>query len=117
LTNKSFNHILIIAVGALVMFTNNIAIQKGVVNGAIATITSIIFDLKNNVVAIKVQLTTNSIKMILKKHKFQDKYKYDAYYYNLYINSFGLSVCDRAWEGGFVFSRAQRCRQDGGSGF
>jgi hypothetical protein len=46
LNNKSFNHIHIIAVGALVMFTYNIPIQKGVVNGANATITSIIFDLK-----------------------------------------------------------------------
>jgi ATP-dependent DNA helicase PIF1 len=81
LNNKSFNHIHIIAVGALVMFTNNITIQKRVVNGAIATITSIIFDLKNNIVAIEVQLTTNSIKMILEKHTFQYKYTYDAYYY------------------------------------
>jgi len=37
--------------------------------------------------------------------------------YLKYINSLGLSVCDRAWEGGFVFLRAQRCRQDGGNGF
>ncbi len=42
----------------------------------------------------------------------------------IYINSLGLYFCDggparagRAWEGGFVFSRAQRYRQDGGSGF
>jgi hypothetical protein len=28
----------------------------------------------------------------------------------LYINSFGPSVCDRAWEEGFVFLRVQRCR-------
>ncbi len=26
-------------------------------------------------------------------------------------------VSDRAWEGGFVFPRAQRCKQDGDSGF
>ncbi len=35
----------------------------------------------------------------------------------IYINSLGLSVCDGAWEGHFVFLRTQRCRQDGGSGF
>jgi hypothetical protein len=29
----------------------------------------------------------------------------------IYINSFGLSVCDGVWEGGFMFLRAQRCRQ------
>jgi hypothetical protein len=45
LNNKSFNHIHTIAVGALVMFKKNINIQKGVVNGAIATITFITFDL------------------------------------------------------------------------
>jgi hypothetical protein len=27
----------------------------------------------------------------------------------LYINSLGLSVCDKAWERGFVFLRAQHC--------
>ncbi len=46
---------------------NNITTQKGVVNGAIATITSIIFDLKNNTIAIEIQPTTNSMKMISKK--------------------------------------------------
>jgi hypothetical protein len=35
----------------------------------------------------------------------------------LYINSLGLLVCDKVWEGGFVFPGAQRCRQDGGSRF
>jgi hypothetical protein len=54
LNNKSFNHIHTIVVGALVMLTNNINIQKGVVNGATTTITSIIFDIKNNVTTIKV---------------------------------------------------------------
>jgi ATP-dependent DNA helicase PIF1 len=81
LNNKSFNHIHTVDVGALVMFTNNINIQKGVVNSAIATITSIIFYTKNNVTTIGVQLTTNFIKMVLKKHTFQHKYTYDGYYY------------------------------------
>jgi hypothetical protein len=57
LNNKSFNHIHTIAVGAFVMFTNNIHIQNEAVNGAIATVTSIIFDLENNITTIKVQLT------------------------------------------------------------
>jgi len=81
LNNKSFNHIHTIAIGALVMLTNNINIQKEAVNGTTATITSIIFDTKNNVIAIEVQLTTNSIKMVLKKYTFQHKYTYDGYYY------------------------------------
>jgi len=81
LNNKSFNHIHTIAIGAFVMFIDNINIQKGAIKGLIATITSIIFDTKNNVTTIEVQLTTNSIKMVLKKHKFQQKYTYDGYYY------------------------------------
>jgi hypothetical protein len=57
LNNKSFNHIHTIAIGAFVMFRNNIHIQNEVVNGAIATITSIICDLENNIITIEVQLT------------------------------------------------------------
>jgi hypothetical protein len=49
LNNKSFNYIHTIAIGALVMFTYDINIQKRAINGAIATITSIIFDPKNNI--------------------------------------------------------------------
>jgi ATP-dependent exoDNAse (exonuclease V) alpha subunit len=79
LNNKSFNHIHTIAIGAFVMFIDNINIQKGAINGLLATIKSIIFDTKNNVTPIEVQLTTNSIKMVLKKHTFQQKY--DGYYY------------------------------------
>jgi len=81
LNNKSFNHIHTVAIGALVMFIDNINIQKGAVNGATTTITSMIFDTKNNVTDIEVQLTTNSLKKVLKKHTFQNKYTYDGYYY------------------------------------
>jgi ATP-dependent exoDNAse (exonuclease V) alpha subunit len=80
LNNKSFNHIHTIAIGAFVIFIDNINIQKGAINGLIATIKSIIFDTKNNVTTIKVQLT-NSMKMILKKNTLQQKYTYDGYYY------------------------------------
>jgi hypothetical protein len=55
--NKSFNHIHTIAIGAFVMFIDNINLQKGAINGLIATITSIIFDTKNNIITIEVQLT------------------------------------------------------------
>jgi ATP-dependent exoDNAse (exonuclease V) alpha subunit len=80
LNNKSFNHIHTIAIGAFVIFIDNINIQKGAIYGLIATIKSIIFDTKNNVTTIKVQLTY-SMKMILKKNTLQQKYTYDGYYY------------------------------------
>jgi ATP-dependent exoDNAse (exonuclease V) alpha subunit len=89
LNNKSFNHIHTIAIGAFVMFIDNINIQKRDINGLIATITSIIFDTKNNVTTIEVHLTINSIKMVLKKHTFQQKYTYDGYYYK---TSFSITL-------------------------
>jgi hypothetical protein len=36
---------------------------------------------------------------------------------NILIHLVCLLVSDKAWEGGFVFLRAQRCKQDDGSGF
>jgi hypothetical protein len=56
-----------ITIDALIMFTKNVNIPKGVVNGATTSI--------------EVQLTNNSTKMILKKHSFQHKYTYDGYFY------------------------------------
>ncbi len=70
-----------ITIDALIMFTKNVNIPKGVVNGVTTTITSIILDPQNNVTSIEVQLTNNSTKMILKKHSFQHKYTYDGYFY------------------------------------
>jgi hypothetical protein len=78
---QDFNHIDKITIGALVMFTKNVNIPKGVVNGATTTITSIVLDPQNNVTSIEVQLTNNSTKMILKKHSFQHKCTYDGYFY------------------------------------
>jgi hypothetical protein len=40
-----------------------------------------------------------------------------SYLSYILIHLVSQSITDRAWEGGFVFPRAQRCRQDGGSGF
>jgi len=51
LNDKFFNHINKIAIGALVMFTENVNIPKGIINGVI---TSIILDHQNNVTKIKV---------------------------------------------------------------
>jgi hypothetical protein len=56
LNDKYFNHINKIVIGALIMFIKNINISKGTVIGAIIIITSIIYDLQNNVITIKVQL-------------------------------------------------------------
>ncbi len=63
------------------MFIKCVNTPKRVVNGAIATITSIIYDAQNNVTTIKVKLVNNFKKMILQKHSFQQKYTYDGYYY------------------------------------
>ncbi len=44
--------------------------QKRVVNDVTTTITSIIFDIENNVTTIEIQLTTNSINAVLKNIHF-----------------------------------------------
>jgi hypothetical protein len=63
------------------MFIKCVNTPKRVVNGAIATITSIIYDAWNNVTTIEAKLINNSTKMILQKRSFQQKYTYDGYYY------------------------------------
>jgi hypothetical protein len=48
------------------MFINNVNISKGTINDAILIITSIIYDLQNNVITIKVQLIY--LEKIFRKH-------------------------------------------------
>jgi hypothetical protein len=51
---KSFTHINKIVIVVLIIFTRNVNIPKGSINGAITTIISIIYDPQNNVIAIEV---------------------------------------------------------------
>jgi hypothetical protein len=54
--NKRFNHMQQVALGALVLLTNNVDLKVGVANGTIGIITKLEFDIKDNVCSICVAL-------------------------------------------------------------
>ncbi len=54
--NKRFNHMQHVALGALVMLTENIDLKVGVANGTIGILTKLEFDLEDNVCSIFVAL-------------------------------------------------------------
>jgi hypothetical protein len=76
-----FNLIEIVAVGCLVMFTENVSISKGAINGATAMVHEIECFNDGMVTSITVQLTDTEVKMKLKRQLFQHKNTYEAYYY------------------------------------
>ena len=81
LNDTRFDQLYHVVVGALVMFTSNINIAKGVVNGATATVTSVHTDNHGVFTTIGVQVIGNSTNIILKRHNFKHKYIYEQYYY------------------------------------
>ena len=60
--------------GVLVMFTSNVNVAKGVVNGATTTVTSVHIDNHGVVTTISVQLIVTSTHILLKRHNFQHMY-------------------------------------------
>ncbi len=54
--NKRFNHMQHVALGALVMLTENIDLKVGVANGTTGIVTKLEFDLEDNVYSISVAL-------------------------------------------------------------
>jgi hypothetical protein len=81
LSNTRFNHIETIAVGCLVMLTENVSIPKGAVNSATATVQEIEYSGDSMVTSITVQLMDTEVKMKLKQQTFQHRYTYEDYYY------------------------------------
>jgi ATP-dependent exoDNAse (exonuclease V) alpha subunit len=81
LNDTRFDQLHHVAVGALVMFTTNVNIAKGVVNGATATVTSVHTDNHGVVTTIGVQVIGNSTNILLKRHNFKHKYTYEQHYY------------------------------------
>ena len=79
--DSKFDQLHHVIVGALVMFTSNINVAKGVVNGATLTITSVHRDTHGVVTTIGVQLIGTFTHIYLKQHNFQHKYTYEQYYY------------------------------------
>ena len=76
LDDAHFIQLHIVGIRALVMFTENVSISKGVVNGATAIVTSINLDMNQNVTSIIVQITNIRKKMILKRSTFEHVYTF-----------------------------------------
>ena len=81
LDDARFIQLHIIAIGALVMFTENVSISKGVVNGATAIVTSVNFDTNQNVTSIIVQITNTGKQMIVKRSTFKHVYTFGKKFY------------------------------------
>ncbi len=65
--NKRFNHMQHVALGALVMLTENIDLKVGVANGTIGIVTKLEFDLEDNVCSIFVALNPSRYVQIVWK--------------------------------------------------
>jgi hypothetical protein len=63
------------------MFTENVSISKGAVNGATTMVHEIECSSEGMVTSITMQLIDTKIKMKLKRQTFQHRNTYDAYYY------------------------------------
>ena len=81
LDDAHFHQLHNVVVGAFVMFTKNISLPKGVVNGATATVTSTNLDTNQNVTSITVQITNTGKQMILKRSTFEHGYIFGKKFY------------------------------------
>lgn len=80
LNDRYFERIEVIAIGALVMFTKNVCIPKGVVKGVSVTMIAIDHSDDGRVSSIKVVVNGTSSEMMLMRHTFQHKHTYEIYY-------------------------------------
>jgi ATP-dependent exoDNAse (exonuclease V) alpha subunit len=70
-----------VALGALVMLTENIDLKVGATNGTIGIITKLEFDLKDNVCNISVALNLLGYVQIVWKKSIQNKYDFQRHFY------------------------------------
>ena len=71
----------IVVVGSLVMFTENVSLPKGAVNGVTAIVTSTNLAMNQNVTSITVQITNIGKQMILKQSTFEHVYTFGKKFY------------------------------------
>jgi len=81
LNDSKCNHFKYVVIGAKVMITKKLNILKGAINGAIATITSYIFDDNEIITSIIIKVLSTNATSILSKPTLQHKYTYEAYFY------------------------------------
>jgi hypothetical protein len=79
--NKRFNHMQHVALGALVMLTENIDLKVGAANGTTGIVTKLGFDLENNVCSISVALNPLGYVQIVRKKSIQNKNDSQGHFY------------------------------------
>jgi hypothetical protein len=70
-----------VALGALVMLTENIDLKVGATNGTTRIVTKLEFDLKDNVYSISVALNPLGYVQIVQKESIQNKYDSQGHFY------------------------------------
>ena len=81
LDDAYFIQLRIVAIDALVMFTENVSMSKGAVNGGTAIVTSMNLDINQNVTSIFGQITNTRKQMILKRSTFEHVYTFGNFFY------------------------------------
>jgi len=79
--NKRFNHIQHVALGTLVMLTENVDLKVGAANGTTGILTKLEFDLEDNVCSISVALNPSKYVQIVWKKSIQNKYDFQGHFY------------------------------------
>ena len=79
LNDTKFDQLHHVVVGALVMFTSNVNVAKGDVNGATTTVTSVHSNNHGVVTTVGIQLIGTSTQILLERHNLQYKYTYEKY--------------------------------------
>jgi ATP-dependent DNA helicase PIF1 len=70
-----------VALGALVMLTENIDLKVGAANGTTGIVTKLEFDLENNVCSISIALNPSGYVQIVRKKSIQNKYDSQGHFY------------------------------------
>ncbi len=70
-----------VALGALVMLTENIDLKIGAANGTTGIVTKLEFDLENNVCSISIALNPLGYVQIVRKKSIQNKYDSKGHFY------------------------------------
>jgi hypothetical protein len=104
--NKRFNHMQHVALGALVMLTENINLKVGATNGTIGIITKLEFDLEDNVYSISIALNPSRYMQIVQKKSIQNKHDSQGHFYKtLFPLMLGYAITWHKSQGAMISSK------------
>jgi ATP-dependent exoDNAse (exonuclease V) alpha subunit len=104
--NKRFNLMQYVALGALVMLTENIDLKVGAANGTIRIVTKLKFDLEDNVCSISVALNPSRYVQIVRKKSIQNKYDSQGHFYKTsFPLMLGYAITGHKSQGAMISSK------------